>query len=183
MLFINPLYEEISSLRTERGSYDEALTNSKELEKERERLTQKYNTVSMENLERLTKLLPQNVDNIRLILEIEQIATPYGMTLRDVRYNAETPEGTGGQALNAGIQGGYVQGGSPDYGVWDLQFVTRGTYDNFVSFIKDLERNLRIVDISAVEFSSETAASVSSDPISSQQYEYRFSIRTYWLRN
>lgn len=70
------------------ASYNEALNNSKALEAERDKLTQKYNSFDPENLSKLQKLLPDNVDNIRLILEIEKIASPYGMVLKNVKYDA-----------------------------------------------------------------------------------------------
>ncbi|MFA6273983.1 MAG: hypothetical protein WC662_02375, partial [Candidatus Paceibacterota bacterium] len=85
--FTNPLFKDVSSFRKDLVSYNEALTNSKALEAERDKLTQKYNTIDPENLVKLQKFLPDNVDNIRLILEIEKIAAPYGMTLKDVRYD------------------------------------------------------------------------------------------------
>jgi hypothetical protein len=55
-------------------------------------LTQKYSTIDPVNLDKLTKLLPDNVDNIRLILEIEKIASPYGMILKDVKYETASRE-------------------------------------------------------------------------------------------
>src|SRR5687768_5052524 len=82
-----PIYHDLTDLRTEIASYNEALGNSKALENERDKLAAKYNSFSPEDLSRLEKLLPENADNIRLILEIEQLASPYGMALRDVKYN------------------------------------------------------------------------------------------------
>ena len=135
---------------------------------------------------KLQKLLPNNVDNIRLILEIEQIALPYGMVLKDIKYSATdtTKSATNGEV--AIVQGGgAVQSPPKDYGVWDLEFSTVGTYDNFLNFTRDLESNLRIVDISSIQFSSETASESSSTPNSSpllESYKYDFKIKTYWLK-
>ncbi len=86
-LFVIPFYGEISDLKAQIASYDQALSNSKALENERDKLTQKYNSITTSDLDRIKKLLPENVDNIRLILEIEKIASPFGMALRDVKYN------------------------------------------------------------------------------------------------
>ena len=86
-LFFNPIYNNIGELRAQVASYDEALKNSKKLENERDKLTAKKNAIDVENLAKLQKLLPENIDNIRLILEIEKMASPYGMALKDVKYN------------------------------------------------------------------------------------------------
>src|SRR3989338_990208 len=177
--FLDPLYSEITERRTEQGSYDEALNNSKALENERDKLTQKYNSISSDNLDKLNKLLPENVDNIRLILEIEKMALPYGMILKDVRYNVVDTSIT--SPPSGAIQGGYAGTPLRDYGGWDLEFSVAGSYDNFINFTKDLESNLRIVDIMSVEFSSD----VSMDPLifPRESYQYKFKIKTYLLKN
>jgi len=180
LIFINPLYSEISNLKAQASSYNEALDNSKALETERDNLTEKYNAISAENLDKLSKLLPNNVDNIRLIIEIEEIAEPYSMLLRDVQYNT-TPESTteASQGVNQDLTGS--GGGMQDYGSWDLEFSTQGTYTNFLGFVKSLESNLRLVDISSIEFSS---APVSGQGQSgSSIYKYLFKIKTYWLKD
>jgi Tfp pilus assembly protein PilO len=174
----SPLYENISFKREQVASYNEALNNSKALEAERDKLTQKYNSFDPENLIKLQKLLPDNVDNIRLILEIEKIALPYGMVLKDVKYDA-TKKDAMSQAIGT-IQKG-ENSSRKDYDIWNLEFSTQGTYNNFVNFIKDLENNLRIVDISSIQFSSN--ASIGFNPSLPEAYKYNFKIKTYWLKN
>ena len=68
LVFSNPLYHDITELRTAAASYNEALDNYKALENEREKLTKKYNSIIPDHLEKLQKLLPENIENIRLIL-------------------------------------------------------------------------------------------------------------------
>lgn len=185
-VFANPIYNEISVLRGEVASYNEALDNSKALENERDKLTAKYNAINPENLTKIAKLLPENVDNIRLILEIEQIALPYGMVLKDVKY--DTLDTGAAAAGSTAIQGGGTTKTSPkDYGIFDLSFSTTGTYNNFINFTKDLENNLRIVDMSSIIFSSNNIVGASSNPssktVSTEIYKYDFKIKTYWLKN
>lgn len=187
-VFTNPLYNEVAGLRAEIVSYNQALDNSKALEDERDKLTLKENSFDPTNVLKLRRLLPDNIDNIRLILEIEQIALPYGMVLKDVKYDAKAQE----EEEVKQPQGGGVAVSAPEeYGVWDLGFSTTGTYSNFINFLRDLESNLRIVDVSSITFSSENtssrSASGSSAPSttspSSEIYKYDFKIKTYWLKN
>ena len=186
-MFSSPFYNNIAQLRATAASYDEALNNSKALEKARDELTFKYNSIDIDNLIKLQKLLPENIDNIRLILEIEQIALPYGMVLKDVKYNTTTDQDKKSVASPAtgSIQESRTVSSPPkDYGVWDLAFSTTGTYNNFLNFTKDLENNLRIVDISSIAFSSNPSgpSSTPNSP-SSESYKYDFKIKTYWLKN
>ena len=182
-ILADPLYQGVSLKRVQIASYNEALNNSKALEAERDKLTQKYNSFDPENLAKLQKLLPDNVDNIRLILEIEKIASPYGMVLKDVKYNTTSNDTTTTPQTAGVIQGGKVPA-NKDYGIWNLEFSTQGTYNNFINFIKDLENNLRIVDVSSIQFStSATSASAGLNSSLPEAYKYSFKIQTYWLKN
>jgi Tfp pilus assembly protein PilO len=175
-VFTNPLFKEISLLRDEVIDYDEALSNSKALENERDKLTNRYNSITIENLDKLQRLLPDNVDNIRLILEIEKIASPYGMVLKDVRYDTFTKKDATAAANPITTPTG------KDYGIWALEFSTQGIYSNFINFIKDLDANLRIVDISSIEFTSDSGGGL--NPVGlTESYKYSFKINTYWLKN
>jgi Tfp pilus assembly protein PilO len=177
-MFTNPIYQQIPVLRAEVDSYNEALNNSKALENERDKLTSKFNSINKEDLDKLEKLLPDNIDNIRLILEIEKIASPYGMVLKDVKYNAE--ESVEAKPTNAKQAGsGAKSATSKDYKVLNMEFSVSGTYNNFINFTKDLESNLRIVDISSISFSSEVDSKTNPTGL----YKYNFKIKTYWLKN
>jgi Tfp pilus assembly protein PilO len=179
VMFVNPMYKELQALKAEAASYDQALTNSKALENERDKLTKKYNAISSDNLDRLHKLLPDSVDNIRLILEIEKVAAPYGMILKDVKYDSAKPVAD----KNGAVAGGDLTNtGSKNYGSWDLEFGTEGTYGNFLNFIRDLENNLRIIDISTIQFTADSPLGSNKSPLS-QTYKYSFRIKTYWMKN
>ena len=174
-MLTTPLYHEVSVLKSEVASYNEALDNSKALENERDRLTKKYNVISLEDLEKLKKLLPDNIDNIRLILEIEKVASPYGMVLKDVQYSSDDKDTPNSEVIQGGTAIGAAQ---KPFGTWNLKFSVSGTYNDFMNFTRDLENNLRIVDISAVTFSSDTDAKTNPRGV----YNYTFDIKTYWLK-
>lgn len=191
MFFVvtDPMYTELSSLRAQASSYDEALGNSKSLENERDKLVTKENAIDPNNLIKIQKLLPENIDNIRLILEIEKIATPYGMTLKNVKYDTNETKTDKKTPSSGAVTGANATGTTvntnKDYGIWNLSFSTTGTYNNFINFTKDLESNLRIVDISSIALSSggDVKASGAQVGNSSEVYTYDFQIKTYWLKN
>lgn len=178
-MLVNPMYIEVSSLKSQIASYNQALDNSKALENERDKLTKKYSDINPEDLDKLSKLLPDSVDNIRLILEIEKIASPYGMVLRDVKYDAEIKDSTQADA-QSGISQLNNELANKDFGSWDLEFSTEGTYSNFLNFMKDLESNLRIVDIVSIQFAAPDTVSKTTK---AENYKYGFKIKTYWLKN
>ncbi len=195
-MLTKPIIGDISTINTEVASYNEALNNAVALENERDKLTKKYNAINPDNLAKLQKLLPDNVDNIRLILEIEKLAKPYGMILKDVKYDSTasapaSPAATGTSTQTTSttdttnspivVQNKLVQE-NKEYGTLNLEFSTEGTYSNFINFSKDIESNLRIVDISSVAFSSDSGLVIGKVKLS-DSYRYDFKIKTYWLKN
>lgn len=179
-MVISPSTKEIKTLNAQVASYNEALDNAKELEAEREKLTQKFNSMNPSDISKLEKLLPDSVDNIKLVLEVEKLATPYGMFLRDVKYDTLKKEDEKDKNTEV-YRGSEINIPSQDnYGTWDLEFSVEGSYTNFLGFLKDLERNLRVMDISSIQFSSVSAV---GNSVSANIYKYGFKVKTYWLKN
>ena len=107
------------------------------------------------------------------------------MVLKDVKYSTtETTDTITPEASATAVQGSGVTPPPKDYGAFDLGFSISAPYSNFVNFTKDLESNLRIVDVTSIEFSSEIGTGTSTQTGSaSDAYKYDFKIRTYWLKN
>lgn len=172
--YISPTYGEITDLRAEKAEYDEALNNSQKVQDARDELLGKYNSFAPDDLKRLEKLLPNYVDNIRLIIEIDSIASRYNMILKDVQVSVP--------AAPAGVSGtpnGILPGeDSLPYGTTELSFSVVGPYETYRSFIKDLEKSLRIIDITGVSFTADKEAKDASYDV----FTFKTSLQTYWLK-
>ncbi len=183
-IFTDKHYQNVQALRAQASSYDTALGNAKALQAKRDELVGQYNAFPQTNIDKLNKLLPNNVDNIRLIIEIDAIARKYGMQLKNVKYD-DTQKKDATQTFSA-PSATDLAAQNKDYGTMSLGFSTQGTYDNFLSFVGDLEKSLRIVDIDSVGFTSVSptqSTSGSATGISTNGYQYDFTINTYWLKN
>ena len=169
--YINPTYHSISGLQTTKAAYNEALNNSQEFVKKRDELASKYANLSQTDRDRLQKLMPDNVDNIRLIIDIQKIASQYGMLPRDISFD---PVASNGQPTGQQLSPSQLQEANKDYGTFALSFSVNGTYGNFLGFLGDLEKSLRIVDIQSITFSADATGTT---------YKYNFKVQTYWLKN
>ena len=176
VMYTNPAYQEVKTLRTTSTQYDTALTNSRKLQEERDALGTKYRSISPDDLARLSKLLPDNADNIRLVIDIQNMAQSYGMSLAAIKFDSAqtTKAPTTGNQLAAGTPSD-VSLTSKDYGVFSITFSTTATYENFLKFLKDVESSLRLTDVQSIDFSS-------SD-VSKSTYVYTVKLNTYWLKN
>jgi Tfp pilus assembly protein PilO len=171
-VYTNPSYVAVADLRAQQSSYNEALGNAKQLQAIRDTLVAKYNALPQDFLDRLTKLMPDNVDNIKLILEINKVAGQYGMQIKNIKYDVAKPAPVAGQFVAQAPATPHK-----DYGEFNLEFSVEGPYGSFVQFTQSLEQSLRIVDVQSVSFSSSDAS-----PGSKGTYKYDFKIKTYWLK-
>ncbi len=157
--------EGIKSLQAQVAAFDEALDKAQELKKNRDSLLSKRNTFAAQDLQRLERILPDNVDNIRFVIDINGIAARRNLSLKNVALGTISDAKESRSALSIGSSGDPV-------GSAEISFSVVATYEEFLAFLQDLERSLRIVDVENISFSSASAAG---------KYDFELTIRTYWL--
>ncbi len=147
--------DQISALSARSATFNDALSNANELRAVRESLLSTYKKFPAEDLTRLKKMLPSEVDNVRLIIDVDNIAARYGMQLKNVHFKTEgtIPEGK-------------------DYGTVTFGFSVQGSYSTLKTFLADLERSLRLVDLTSLSFNSGEK----------DLYEYTIELTTYWSK-
>lgn len=186
-LITNPLYKDTKSLKSDVAIYNNALTNANDLKDKRDALLEKYRNIKQEDKDRLNTFLPNTVNNIKFILEIERIANLHGMPLKDIKFDSsKLPENqNNNQDPSMVISGEEIIIDNKPYGVFPVEFITEGSYDAFLSLLKDLEQNLRLMDIKEISFvipevSDDT--NTSGDKINPNIYNYMIKVDTYWLK-
>ncbi len=148
-------------LKSELAKYDDILNSSTKIVSQRDVLIAKKNTISEVDKARLERLLPSNIDNIRLIIEITKIAESRSLVAKNIFVGdmAKTSSDTIGQDA------------SP-YGTLSLKFTVNSSYSNFLNLLQTLESNLRLLDITDISFSS----------TDSGFYDFTVGLNTYWLK-
>lgn len=176
----NPFFKDVKKLRNEISIYSEALNNSSELQNIRDELINVYKNIKIEDKDKLESLLPNTIKNVELILEIEKIANINGMPIKNISFDSKILED---EASKGGIVivDGAEEANLP-YGVFPMNFVVDGRYETFLSFLKDLERNLRLVDVKSLTFSVPEEKSKPDDKTDTSIYSYSLDIETYWLK-
>lgn len=162
-LFTNPRYAVVRELSVEQERFDSALDRSKELVALRDALLSKYNNIKSEDLERVDTMLPDSIDTVRLIIDINTLASRYGMSLNDISIG-----------LPDEVQAdGALGPSSEDFGRLSLSFSVASNYDRFRAFLADLERSLRLIDITSLSFEEPEIGGLTS---------YNVTFTTYWLK-
>lgn len=163
-MYTDPTYQASKKIKGEVVSYDDALTKSQQLRRLRDELIAKRNTFDQASLERLQRMVPDNVDNIRLIIDINGMAARHGLSLTDVELGEFSDSARERDALAVGGSGDTI-------GSVTLGFSLSATYDELLLFLQDLEHSLRIIDVENLTF----------DVTTTEENNYDFTVRTYWL--
>jgi len=156
-----PYYSEISGLSAQKASLEDVLSSAKQIQEIRDNLLVKYNAIPQENMERLNKFFPSQPNPIKFIIEIENILKKNGMSLKkfDIKSTGDEEKPT------------FVIEKQP-YDTVAFSMKISGPYKSFYSLLSDMEKNLRLVDISNISFSSGE----------SDFYEFDINAVTYWKK-
>ncbi len=148
------------ALQSELAKYEDISKSSNTIVAQRDSLIQKKNKISSADQARLEKLLPSNIDNIRLIIEISKIAEKRNLVAKNITVSDVKG------ATNV------VGGNDTGYGTLSLSFSVNASYNNFINLLQDLENNLRLVDITGITFASTETGF----------YDFNVTLNTYWLK-
>lgn len=176
-LYTLPLWRDTQALSATIATGSERLSTADSLAKSRADLISKYNSIPKADLDNLTTLLPDNVNNIRLIIQVDSLATKNGLSvLQNVTYTTHdsTTDDPKASAKAAAAR--------PPYEPFTISFETIGTYKNFLSFVSDIEKNLRLLDIQQVDFTPVPPANAKDAPSANGLISYKVKVSTYWLR-
>jgi hypothetical protein len=151
---------DILFLRSKLVEFQDISKKSEQIILDRNNLVKKSNNITTIDKNRLSKFLPTNVDNIRLIIEISDMASARGLFAKNI--SVSDPK----KSIDS------VNVNSSSYNTLLVRFSVNTTYDNFLVFLDDLENNLRILDITDISFSSTDVGF----------YDFNIGLKTYWLK-
>lgn len=158
IFYTRPLFNEIGVLSDEKASLDGFLNDSKNLSRVLAEKESAYNNMDTSMVEKINTLLPSSINNIKLIKDIDDIATKHNIKLRNIDIRIERP---GQESFER------------NYGVAVLRFSASAGYDSFKLFMTDLENSLRLVDMTALSFTAGDK----------DFYDYNVELKTYWLKD
>lgn len=177
MFGTNKFYKDVSSLKSDISTYNLAVDNSTDLKNKEDSLLTSYNEIKQEDKDRLNNLIPNNVNSIEFILEVERIANLHGMPIKDIKFETKKKS----TPVDPNVIVSETEVDKLPYGVFPVEFTTEGKYDSFLLFLKDLEYNLRLVDVKSISFEvlDKDKVLAGADP---NVYTYSLKVETYWLK-
>jgi len=167
--YVSPKWSgDIASTKISIASDDQALAAAADFTTRQNALASERNKIDPAKLARLAVLLPDSVDNVGIILDLDALAAHNGLSLSDINVKSGT-----GNSSSASSQNGAavpVSGASPVDSV-DLSLSAVGTYSALQSFLKEVEKSERLLDVRDISVKgSDTGV-----------YGYQMTLRLYWL--
>ncbi len=156
--------------------YSSAIANSEKLISQRDSVLKDYNNISADDRSNLDKMLPNTVDNIRLVIDLTNIGLQHGFSLKNVTASAKASNDStsnSGQIANfASTHGSIGNISIPTLDTVSVSFSVSAPYQQFISFMQDIEANLRIMDITHLTVTANDTGT----------YDFSVQLNTYWLR-
>lgn len=176
-------YANIKETRVKNLQYEAAIDDFAKLISTRDKIQADYRKIPTIDIDdRLDKMIPDSVDNVRLIIDVSRIIAKHGSYPKSI--SATSPDATSQSAATNPES-------SPNPGVpvnpalakrtaasklsnVTLTFTVSTTYDNMIEILKEIESSLRILDVTDLSFSSTDA----KDGI----YDFNVTLLTYWIK-
>lgn len=166
--------------------YTKAIDSASQLVAVRDEITAKYTAISASDRDRLDKMIPSTVDNIRLIIDLNNLGLKHGFTIQGIKATVPSnlSQSGGFAAPRAQVQQAPVAPGNLNLSAAQtsvaepildkvlVTFTVTAGYDQFISFLRDLESNLRITDLTRLTMATNDAGT----------YDFDVQLQTYWLR-
>ena len=176
-----PMYAQIETLKASIAEKQVVLDNAEKLKQKSADLTASYNQFTESDKEHLKALLPDDVQSMSVILAVHNISKNYNMLLKNAKFDTSKK----GSAV-IGARGSTTGTDGPAYSTFEMQFTLIGKYADYVSFTRDLEKSLRVVDAAEVTFSTIDSGGneISGAALGSIKDILKFDvkIKTYWLK-
>lgn len=183
--YVQEAWDNIQKLRAEDERFSEALDQVQELAELRDRLFSRYNSFPAGDLERLEALLPDDIDAVRFVYDLDALGRKHNVAIQEVDVKREDefdvlgkqrelfPDSVRTEELSAGA--GAVS--DVPYSSVVVTFSATGAHEDFVQFLADIEASLRLLHIAAVSV---------DEPVGTQAQSpsniYTVSVRTFWLK-
>ena len=161
--YINPTYTgSIASLRAEIASYDGALVAARNYEAKKEQLISERNLIPQEGIANVEAFLPDGVDNVQLILDLNARAARSGLELSNFDIITTQPKESEEE---------FTLTSDDDIESLELSMSATGTYASFKRFVEGAELSLRPLDLVEVEIQDSPTG----------VYTFQITFRIYWL--
>jgi hypothetical protein len=162
--FAYPTWGGVSALLNEKQKYNDSLIMVEEIENKKNQMLAEFNNISAADRKEIETILPNSMNFVRLISQIDAVAANYGISIDKITSKEI------GSAAGDSIEESQIAQKKYQSGVIGFSF--SAPYDKFELFIDDLEKSLRILDMKSFKLSVGEKG----------QYSYDVEFGVHWFK-
>ncbi len=167
VFYLRPQWQQFQILQKESENLRNIARELDDLIQNRDALVKIINTVDKQDLQKIDHALPKGPRSAEFLVLLETLANRNNIVLRQVNFIGAGEPQSGqprpGGAITAPAGIGTIK-------EFPVSMNVSGSYEAFKSFLRDLERSLRIIDINSVSFSAS----------SKDQFDFSLKGKTYY---
>jgi Tfp pilus assembly protein PilO len=169
-LFGKNALSDIYLLRTQKQEYNAAIDQVNLLKNKENELTAKLNDIPASERQKIETFFPTKDRLIRLVADIDGIASKLGIGLTAVDFSESTTD------LSRSVSEAPA---APPYNSKTISMTFSSSYQNLKLFLTKLEKSLRIIDIRSIDLGQGSDLTDSFSGV----YQYKVSADVYWLKD
>ncbi len=161
---------QIATTQGEISEYDRALDAAKRFDEKQSQLASELKALPPDGVKRLEQFLPNNVNNVQLILDLDALASKSGLKITAFS-DAESATKTPSSSVSPESSFGTPENSQP-YDSLDLTITATGSYAQLRVFLDGIEASLQPLDLVGLRISDSPTGI----------YTFVMTFRLYWLR-
>lgn len=147
---IQPKFDEIKLLRTETDEYNAATAQYAAFNAKVQELILKRDSVKISDRDRLDLLIPEKINDTRLLVDVEAIAKKNNVFLVGVETSNDNIDPSSLTAANSEGQTENEIESSNDLLTSEITFTLIGEYFDFKNFLRDIETSITLMHITKI---------------------------------
>ncbi|OGF83195.1 hypothetical protein A3B18_00595 [Candidatus Giovannonibacteria bacterium RIFCSPLOWO2_01_FULL_46_13] len=160
-----PLWQEVGEVKIEKASTEATLARMQELNRKRDEILAKYNSISPEDMAKLEEFFPRKPDSAVWLLNLERLATRNGLLLKSISMTEEVKSESGENQVVPGTE---------NFETFPFEISVSGNYASFIAFLEAAEKSRRLIDVDSLMFDSGEGTK--------DLYEFTLNAHTYWKK-
>lgn len=135
-------FPEIKEIKGQVSVYNKTIDTIRSVKDSVDKLLGEYNSISQENIDRVNKMIPSGSDQMKLVVQIEDMMKSRGVVLKSIDAKESAKESS------VKAKGDSATG---SLNRLSLSIKAQGPYSAFYSFLTEAERSLRLLEIESVK--------------------------------
>lgn len=159
--FAYPFWTEVSMKMEEKSKYQKTINDVNMINQKKDQILAQIKNMSEEEKQRIDTFMPSSLDFVKLTSDINDVGEKYGITVD--RVTSVQKDNSVGNSISEAQP-------AKTYNTAAISLSFSSSYPNFLKFVTDLEKSLRMLDVK----------SVTINPTQGSSYDIRLDLDTYW---